>query len=750
MAKGKVELLVAMVGQDQLSATLKRSQGHMRKLGKETKRAANESKQFGKLRSVIGNMARGWEGLHTKIGAVSAGIMALRSAFTTVMNHIVEGEDARNVEIVFQGLAKNAEEAAARASAAVGGTVTDTDIKKMIIRVQSMGGTIAGSIDLMRAAFRASQAGIGDFKSVFERLMMGIVGGRTTTLKLAGVMTDMNKALKDYADKRGISLDRLTKEEQMTVKLSAVTGDLEKLYRQMGIRFGMMTSGGLKFKAMLSDLESDMQVALVGGLKSGVKSSSALTAELKKTGPVTQALQVAFYESAAAVREHGEEAEKYVDISGYMTEAEIEEAQAKLNAAHSAKVYGEATKKLGEKLEELGVDARDAGTIISTFNIDIITDLDGALDKMEQTTMSIDQELEKLEISARDAALGITGAFELPGQVAASSIMRMAEAASGADQSLQDMFNAADKAMEKGAKGGKKRTGKSGSGRREAERALWAEHAQKLADIKGEIEGEEHRHSVAIAAIGKERFKLKETRQKKVELEELRHTESMKRIRETGTLAQQIKKEEQLLAEFQDAQAASRGPEITESRRHRLAMKQIRSTEFIDQRALNAAIEMEKTRHKAAMSEIEQSDFARTQEQADAALALAEQNMMAHKALMDEGYNVAISRNSDLQSLSQESGDDFQAVASTLAAASAQTAKDFEALAKGSPAAINALGAVTAGAIRDVRAQSAVKSAFAFAEGTMMMSQGNVIGGSAAFVASALYAAIAGKSGGKK
>ena len=679
-ASGRVELILGMVGKDQLTAVLKKGQDGLYKLAGATRKVVNQAGKISNLKVAVEGVSGRWQDMSNKVNVARAAIESIKAAYMAVSEFIIEGEQNRNMGLVFSGLAKNADEVLRKAREATGEAVDDDQLRRMIIKVQAVGGTMQQAIDLIGAATRATDAQVGEFEQIFERFMGSVLSGGVEEVKIVGGFVKLKEAVERVAQARGISVEEMEEEEKISIRMNEMIIAMEKKYRELGVRWSLMTRHSTGFQAKLENLKSTLQ-GLVVGQDIASNSSKVFVEELDEGGAVTQAAKGAIENLNEALLAAQKEYEGVRD----MAMAAHDDAPDWTDFIERNLDVEGVLKKFKLALEGLGVSAQDQEALFAQVTPKIVTNWETAMKEIERTGRNIDKYLEyRRQIQQHETVQWLHSL-------------------------LKETVSIEDKITSVASD-------------------LW----DKL--------------------TGQEKKKKKPAAKRVVD----------PRIKEEKKIAEDWAMDRRKLA----------GEEIAELFQHELNTKKLKNKRWRDEAIMNKALEMEGGRHREKMKEIQNRigldafDFVVKKDQAKAEEIEQERARMeqhdelmarvdearqarleAEKMQREEMFQVQATYASNLQSLSQQTSDDSIAVLGTLSAATSQLATDMDRLKKGSGPALQALGSVATGAIRNTRAKAAVEGVFAQATAFLALAQGNIPGYIAGQLSAAAYFAIAGKSG---
>ncbi len=725
MALGSVELSFALVGQNQLAGTLKQGQESFKKMGKSAKDAAHSSKGFA---LAIGKV----KGMHLQITSLNQGFQLVTGSISAVASMVSglglklkELEHQRNIEQVFNRLVPQAQEWGTALQDATQGALSTSEIMRYTNKMRIAGASMQDIQQVFQQTFRLWASAGEDFGQTVEQMMGSIIEGDETIAEFLGESIDLTKSVQKYQIQLGGLNTKLTESQKIHARMTDVTALLARRFKNLGL--GDIDTGFHELAQSVGDAGDEFLRAMAM-LGSGTNTVNEHIADTKHAVTDADRAMWAFKDANLAVGDSFNDAkgklfpltklikDKYPEAFKQAREAQedyiLKHAAGWRHMNESERHFARQRHKLTE--ENLGAigsiwkRAADAILVIENnkasevLAIELKAQKELAAAQKEQAKKDRDEAASKKARDARNRAA-----------------RRAREAAEFQAGKAQLLFLA-------------EITGQ--------EQAIQQQHENRIADIKragllrgqyftdAEIRSEAKRDAALAALRATEATAIAEHNRQLVEQD--RNLASMRR-RLTAIQAGDTSERIKIANQFAERKAeidAKYGAQHAEEQR---TLAELHTLE--QQRVTELQI--------ATLERDQAFNVLRQQRQQDA--------MEARRALFEEGYQVAIDLNSNLQQLSRESGDDFQAVASTLAAASAQVARDFKQLKAGAPGAVMALGQVSAAAIRDTRAQAAVMSAFAFAEGTLMASHGNFVGSAAAFAASVMYASIAGKGGGK-
>jgi len=687
---GKIELMVSATGVDQITAVLKKGQAEMRKLGEASEKAAQSGGKFADLRVKLEGMHGKWTDIKSQIDLVTGGLGAAFGALKGFIDFATEGEKSRNIGVVFRQLNQDADAAGEALRNAAGGTVDDTKLKSIGNRVSWYGGTWKQAADMVKISSRMQMATGIEFEQTMDRLIGAVLSGEAAEVRMSGVFIDLKKEIAEWAELNETSIEKMDKEQMVSVSLMLVKEAMGKKYREMGVDFSEMQTKHQAFNTSIENMIGNLQELAAGGMPDVIHQSKGLASAFDMDGAAVLVLRDVIKELNPQLEEL---AAKEVQITNELIAKNVPSrlaVKAAKEQTSATEILTRAAFFLEHRLLNVGVSMRDVNYIVGKLGPSAQQNWIAVAADLIETAEGVDLSLDRLIKKQRLALRGL--AFDLSASI--TPAVTMLEKTGGALAALWG--GAVTKTAQKKAK-------KSGTDRRKEELSLLEKHAQMLADNQNSLAGELHRHKIETDRIKKKSFKWAKSRNAATEIEEDRHDKALKAI-ESKNLSEVLSR---------------------------------RSREMGDQKK-------EEERQK----KLREEHLANMQENTEKRLEKIRQRREAEEAVRQEGLQVQLDFATQLQATSQSTDDDLVAGFSTIAATTALAAKEMKNLKKGSPAAINALAQVATGAIRSEKKRAGIMAVVAQATALLELSRGNVPGYIAGQASAAAFLSIALKKGG--
>lgn len=700
MTVGNIELLVSVNGQDKLSATLGQAQRSMRKLGKATQETAQRSGAFGKVALNLKTVNLAWTEMNSKISLVSTALQAPLAIYNTIINRLKSGEIAGNADIIFRQMHDQAQNAMDRMNEVTRGIMTETDIQQLANQMELLGATTDQQVKVLEVATKMKIATGKDMSATAERLVTAVISGRTSSLKMLGVTIDLKKATEDYALSQGKTTAELSKADQIYARLGATVDHLNSKFD--GIDFDSLMMDAHKTDTAFENMISNMET-----LAAGADLASAKTRELRGD---------------------------FIKIADELDARRRALADvAELESLEKGRVLA------NEIIEEIGQGSIDKTkelmqTLVRTLDFSK-AEYSQLWDAFQVTTQ---RDLDRMVDIVSNAARRLKTVYtENVGE------LRRMQAEADAESAMRDAFYQEQEKHEKEQEAKSSARKKAWAQKRASERAqslrevLRLEKAQHDAS-RTDAEIESARHQAAMDEIARIWNRRADKLNRAKEAESYRHTTEMAKISaaEASKAAENAAadldrrhREQMLMAEMDTARAMGAGDEARIRAEHRLEDLRLRQS--------FEAGEIDATQfHIERLIEMERRRTEAEREQHEARQRLREDQLAASAAI-----------GAEIQSLSQQNGNDFAAVAGAMSAGVSEVARNWKGLQSGAPAAIAAIGQVAEGSIRSDRAMAVVKGGIATAQSIAAFASGNIPSGISFAAAAAAFFAVGGKGG---
>jgi len=724
MALGSVELQFALVGRDQLAATLKKGEQSFRKMGKSAKKAADASGPFAKFVGELRGLPLTVTGINQGFQLISGTLGGLATAAQGFVQTMAEAERGAHLERTFERLIPKADQVRDRLREIVGGAMSSQENDRFAVKMDIAGASVQDTMAMFEAAADLYHNAGENLTQNIEQMMGTVVEGDETIAEWLGDVLQLKEALDTYAQMVDTTTDKLTENQKIHARMIRVTSLLHERQKTLG----MELRGNVNTWQSLATAAGELPERFAKAIQRMGEQQDTLNDSLKDTAHLTLG---------------------YDQII-----ARIEDAVAGLGDVVLAPEHVQQT------LEEARHHMAEHPKVLAEMNAAIEAEQQAHETKRSQIVFRKSRQREEFNRKHHEKLLGL---IKIHSKTMLTEQVKAAEEEVRAAKLLQDSLASIRTQQQKldeiDVAEGQKRKAERDKTRAEKERKDSEKRARNR-QIRLAREKVEHDFRVA---------RLSDTEKAQAE-----HERRMVLIRQQGLLFRSARNKAEQLSEMkrdseisaindarQQAQREAINQELaTEASRLDLLGK-IRAAEHP---TMQAQIEIEEefaARRRQISMEVWQGQMDDNTRQLQLDLLSIEQQR-ANEALkteilkaaederrqiLDEGYQVAIDSNSALQSISKEKNLAAVGALSTLAAASAQTARDFERLKKGSPAAVAALSQVAAGAIKDTRAQAGIMAVFSAAESALMFAKFNYVGAASAATAAALYASIAAGAG---
>lgn len=355
MAGGRVELIMALTGENQLTAALSTANrdldqfaGKARESGKSTATA---------MASIDGEIKQ--TGL--SVSDVATGFLGLKSAAQSALaivqqlgEHIAAGEVANNVDVVFRAVNKGADDTLARLQEAGRFEFDDTTLQAMTNRWHLLGVEAKDAASIIELGTKVAQATMSDATQTTDAFFNAVAKGRDGALKSMGIVVDLKGAVDDYAESIGKATADLSDHELQQVRVAAINREVSKTLEDIPLdqvtnRVGQAKRAWDNFK---SNLEVKAFTALADVLDTVNEATETTAGNFQDLSPETAAL-------TAEIQQLGREADWSTGklgglaqiaagmtalLNGKLSEARVEEAKAD-NAAEVRAAQREAAER---------------------------------------------------------------------------------------------------------------------------------------------------------------------------------------------------------------------------------------------------------------------------------------------------------------------------------------------------------------------------------------------------------------------
>ncbi len=290
MARGAVKLMLALDGEDKLSAVIEKADRQMRNFSKSAKNTGKgATRNFATLQGTISNVGTRFTELNSKV-------MLLRSAFSALKSageFAISGEIANNAERIFSQVAGGADLAAGRMESlrkVSRGVVDDTTLQQFATKMAMAGADFNQTVQALALGAEVGLATGQDVKTAVDGMAKAAISGRATAFKMLGVTADLNKELDKEAKKTGRVREEMTAAEQIGIRLALAQDAIGHAMQKSGIDTAALSTKLRELKTDMENLESSAQQATAGMFSPNLLKPKAAAIEkiikstLKQTG----------------------------------------------------------------------------------------------------------------------------------------------------------------------------------------------------------------------------------------------------------------------------------------------------------------------------------------------------------------------------------------------------------------------------------------------------------------------------------
>ncbi len=738
MARGKVELLFAMTGEDKLSAVVQKNQKRLDNFMK----TAQDNKGLSSLSVNIEAASTQFTELHSKVSLITEAASAAGAAFMGAFEFAKTGELANMVEHSFLQMAGSAQEYTRRMGELRESTaflVDETSLQQFANRMAFMGVKFENTTKILKVATAAAKVSGEDLIGLARRVGEAAMAGELGALKQMGVMINLNKVQEDYARSVGKTREELSAFERGTVTLDAALEDIETRFTAMGISAEDLDSSVSQMQKTFDDFESNLQQ----------KFAAAMATAKKEIDD--------FYDNEAHRRTMRSRIQQILQLSGVIDEnREVIEKNAR-NVFRQAEAVEKLTDafNLNERAQkhiaaQIGILDQGFGTHRENLEDLILryARLNAEMDKGEKIAEAQEKQAEKMRVIEEDR-LDIL------------------------DEQAHIRQNELDIAIA------------IRDGRKEEAAQLQAEIKQanvRIAVIKGEISAKEamrQANIITLAEETRERLDAENKRSKASSARMKREMEEAKAKQDRIRKERDAEKESTRIAILQirkkmalDANATEHARALNESRIRVIQLEsRIRLKEMTDEteialsrqvlRAENrkrnlAALQAMHDREQKLRSENARATFEIESMGIQHVFAMKQEEMEVYLDGISSSANAFGSALAPANEMLAEQGKrmtDWQVgtvnAFSTVGEVAGIAAKNTDNLAKAVGPGLSAMKGITRGLIKDKQDEAAIHGAFEAAAAAASYATGNIPAGIAHTAASAMFFAIA-KGKGKK
>lgn len=296
MGAGRVELIFAMTGDNQLTAALSKANADLEKFAGEAKNSARSAsaaldavqgsavKTGGALSGLVADITqlgksgvksvRDWADAYNEITGAIGNVLGKVQALGAFVS---AGEEAANANVVFAKTWRDSAKALEEFRAATQGTIDDTTLQQRSRSMAMLGLTAQQSADAISAAFKVAAATGKETDLVLEQVLGGI-RGRTAGLKALGVELDLGNIYRAAAADLGKVTTELTAMEKRAARTTAVLTEMANVAGQVDL-------DGLSFSATeaataWTNLKSNLQVITFTALQPAIQLAADATGAL--------------------------------------------------------------------------------------------------------------------------------------------------------------------------------------------------------------------------------------------------------------------------------------------------------------------------------------------------------------------------------------------------------------------------------------------------------------------------------------
>ena len=262
MARGHVELDIALTSEDRLSAVITRVNEKMYGFSKATDDANKDANDnFAKITGYVKGVSTTFTELNSKVALVQAAFGALQRAG----EFAISGEMANNAEEVFSqitGGAENAAQVMDELRAVTKNTIDDTRIQQFASSLRMAGVEFAEIARILQLSTQVSQVTGEDLFELSKRMQDAAISGAQTEFEKLGVVVNVNEELKKRAEAENTVLEEMTKSEQVTARLNILQDTLAVNLRAAGVDTSRLSTELQGLRTSMENTTSSAQQSL--------------------------------------------------------------------------------------------------------------------------------------------------------------------------------------------------------------------------------------------------------------------------------------------------------------------------------------------------------------------------------------------------------------------------------------------------------------------------------------------------------
>ncbi|GMV72960.1 MAG: hypothetical protein AMXMBFR77_27970 [Phycisphaerales bacterium] len=259
MAGGRVELIMALTGESQLTAALATAQTDLDAfIGRAKDSAASTKTAF----RGIGDEVK-QTGL--SVTDVATGFLAIKSAAQSALAivqqldaHIVAGEIAKNVDVVFRAVTRNADAALERLQRAGRFEFDDTTLQSMANKWRLLGVEAGDAASIIELGTKVAQVTMGDASQATDAFFNAVAKGRDGALRSMGIVVDLKGATAAYAASVGKTTAELNQHELQQARIAALNQEVARTLE--GIPLDQVTNRVGQAKRAWDNFKSNLEV----------------------------------------------------------------------------------------------------------------------------------------------------------------------------------------------------------------------------------------------------------------------------------------------------------------------------------------------------------------------------------------------------------------------------------------------------------------------------------------------------------
>ena len=721
MAQGTVRLLFSLVGQDKLSSAITTSQKSLDSFADSAEKSGGRAgKVFGKLSGIIGLEMPG------KITDLKSGFDLLGGAVDQIaaaINEVADGEKRLNAQRIFEqasGGARASAEAMDEFGDAVGNAIDSQQIVDFANQMRFAGLETKTISDTLRTAFVVAQATNQDMLSVADRLKESLVTGSQGGFEMIGITKNLNAEIEKQAKAIGTNVDAMSTSEKAQLRLQVVNAEMEKKFVSMNIDVKELSTTFQSFKSSVDDATGAAAefAAQQFGETQREKEADALKKTVIELGKT--------YKDAIGKAQLDQFSKDLSDVTG-LAETQVQNLVLAFRKANKGIVSDRSLSKLAQNLQK-EVEEQDKA-------------------RLEQLRKANRAEADEDRRARTDKATRIeffNDQFRLANE-------QLAEAIAGGTEAEQALLQGRleEIKFEMGLLGAELKPLSAEVKRSLFDAKKFKKEATDLIKSAADEEKKQKARDKERATASKARAdRLEQLRQRNLRAEtETANIQDRRRVEE---LKKQKKFDQAKLIEIEIAERSQR---LTRKQQKKLtdAEELLRETQL--QESIRKIREDFATLEKEDAKKQREQDLADKEKQAqdaeDHANRIAEIRRLRH----EEDLRIAEEFASRAQSLSgdlRRYDDDTATIIQGQAEVTQAIAQNSGNAAKQASAAIAAGGRTTEALIKNDKAAAATRAAFETAAGFASIAAADPVGATMHFTAAGLFAALAGKSAGKK